>query len=120
MKVVGLAPQFIQSSAPGVEKAERVKTAEELQRLRIVKSHRAEDALSDENQDAAKEGMDQQTRAGLRRLAQMIREARKPANDSNEISPIERKRKFAIDAYRNVVSASESFRRKGGLFDKIL
>jgi hypothetical protein len=116
LKVLGLAPQFGQPSAPGAERIDRVKAAEELQRLRIVKTSPSEDPLSSESQDASKEGMDQQTRAGLRRLAQMIRKShKKPAHQAN----IEPKRKRAMAAYTSVSNALHPHFHKGSFLDRL-
>jgi hypothetical protein len=125
VKVVGSAPQFVQPSVPGAEKTDRDRASAELRRLRVVRTTPAEDSLAQESHDAAKESMDQQTRAGLRRLAQVLRAVRQEKDQQRE-APSDTRPKHRLDArmqkafsiYRAVAHGSDPETDKGELFDK--
>jgi hypothetical protein len=126
LKVLGAAPQFVQPSVPGAEKTDRNRASEELRRLRVVRTTPSEDTLAQESHDAAKESMDQQTRAGLRRLAQMIRSARREkkdgdgesSDDSRKEHGLDPRKRRAFSAYLSVAHGGDSESDKGELFDK--
>lgn len=121
MKITAMAPNFVVEAPPGEEAEDARRAAEEMSHLRLVDA-----PTSDHPTD---EAMSEETRAGLKRLAELIRmkgqkkdkegSARKKA-EAKELSKatLEQKREHAISSYLKVACYTDPRDIRGVALDK--
>lgn len=128
MKIAALSPQMIIEVPPSVDEAETERVSQELRHLKLVEP---EATAQTDPPD-----LENETRAGLKRLSELIRKKSKERSDEgadpdsskdqsqnrhkNSARALELKRRKAILVYQSVASDRSSEDDKGVAVDEII